>query len=131
DGPDLELVLLARALRVGIVEEVRRRLVELAGHVLERAHRRPDLAELDRTHVRAREIRGAELRLRDAGGEARLAKPVAELLERGRHRRRTAPSHPDLGHRRTVRGRDDRVNLESTGLASIDCGSAGRTHSRT
>src|SRR2546430_16965070 len=62
-GPDLELVLLARPLGVGIVEEVRSGLIELLGHVLERGHPRPDLAQRERTPLPARQIEGAELRL--------------------------------------------------------------------
>src|SRR3989441_10678692 len=39
DRSDLELALLARALGVSIVEEIRGGLVEFAGHMLERSHR--------------------------------------------------------------------------------------------
>src|SRR5207237_6745924 len=52
DRTDLELSLAPRTLKIRVVEEVRSRLVELLRHVLERPHRRTDLAALDRAHVR-------------------------------------------------------------------------------
>ena len=64
DRADLELSLLSRAFDDRVVEEIGRRSFKLLRHVLQRAHRRPDLPELDRADVRAREVRCAELCLR-------------------------------------------------------------------
>src|SRR2546426_5465075 len=92
DRADIELALASGTLDIRIVEEVRRRLVELFGHVLQRSHRRADLAELDRADVRAREVRCSELRLRQARCDTHFAQSLAKLLQRRGKRRRTAPS---------------------------------------
>src|SRR5256712_4717806 len=91
-GSHLEAALALCARGAWVIEEVGRRLAELARHVLEGAHRGPDLPELDRAHVRAREIWRAELGLRETRLRARLAQLVAELTERRGDRDRPMPA---------------------------------------
>ena len=114
DRTDLEIALAPRALDLGVVEEVRRRLLELLGHVLERTHRRTDLPELDGAHMCPREVRCSELRLRQASGDARLAQPLTELAECRRKRSRTPASRADSRHRGKLGRRTSGVNPKST-----------------
>ena len=119
DRAHLELTLASGALGIRVVEEIRSRLAELPRHVLERRHRGPDLPKLDRAHVRAREVRRAELRLRDPRRRAGLAQALAELLERPRHRSRAAPARANgLRHGATLPATRAGVNRQSTGAAT-------------
>ena len=115
DRTELELSIATRSLRIGVVEEIRRRLSELSRHVLERAHRGTDLAKLDRADVRAREVRSAELRLRQPRGGARLAHALAQLLEGWGERSRTpSTAARGRGHAATLPWSRGRVNWQST-----------------
>ncbi|TMC74015.1 MAG: response regulator transcription factor [Chloroflexi bacterium] len=125
DRLDVELALAPGTLGIRIIEEVRRRLVELLGHVLERSHRRPDLAELDRAHVRPREVGCAELRLRHAGRDPRLAQSLAELLECGRQRNGTPPSCANRRHANTLgrktRACQSKIDRNVVAPLALDC----------
>jgi len=81
-----------------VLEEIRGRLPELVSEELERFHRGPHFAELDRAHIRAREVRGPELGLAQPSLSARLPDPLPDLTQRRGHRRGTPDSAAHLGH---------------------------------